>query len=64
MVMDCITQTTYVYYFFLCTTWWCPFVAYTQIAIMDRMAEALFSLRIKFFWVSHRMCRNDVGRGF
>jgi len=24
----------------------------------------LFRLEIKIFWVSHRMCRKDIGRGF
>ena len=26
--------------------------------------KALFRLEMKIFWVSHRMCRKDVGRGF
>ena len=26
--------------------------------------KALFRSRIKFFWVSHRMCRKDVGKDF
>ena len=28
------------------------------------LAYGLFRLETKIFWVSHRMCRKDVGRGF
>ena len=29
-----------------------------------KLRLALFRLKIKIFWVSHRMCRKDVERGF